>query len=62
MFGEIVTVFAGQAGTQVSNACWELFCLEHGIEPDGYPHQGFRSLDDSYYSFFAPTQVSLFIY
>lgn len=20
---------------QVANACWELFCLEHGILPDG---------------------------
>merc|ERR1712178_422955 len=20
---------------QVGNACWELFCLEHGIQPDG---------------------------
>ena len=21
---------AGQAGIQVGNACWELYCLEHG--------------------------------
>ena len=20
---------------QIGNACWELFCLEHGIQPDG---------------------------
>ena len=25
----------GQAGIQVGNACWELYCLEHGIPPDG---------------------------
>ena len=25
----------GQAGCEQSNACWELFCLEHGIQPDG---------------------------
>lgn len=25
----------GQAGVQIGNACWELFCLEHGIGPDG---------------------------
>ena len=24
-----------QAGVQIGNACWELFCLEHGIQPDG---------------------------
>ncbi len=22
-------------GCQIGNACWELYCLEHGIEPDG---------------------------
>jgi len=32
---EIVSLHIGQAGTQVGNACWELFCLEHGISPDG---------------------------
>ena len=25
----------GQAGVQMGNACWELYCLEHGIQPDG---------------------------
>ena len=25
----------GQGGVQIGNACWELFCLEHGIQPDG---------------------------
>jgi tubulin alpha len=25
----------GQAGAQIGNACWELYCLEHGIGPDG---------------------------
>jgi tubulin alpha len=20
---------------QIANACWELYCLEHGIQPDG---------------------------
>ena len=24
-----------QGGVQIGNACWELFCLEHGIQPDG---------------------------
>jgi hypothetical protein len=28
-------VCTGQAGIQVGNACWELYCLEHGIQPDG---------------------------
>ncbi|CAE7632519.1 unnamed protein product [Symbiodinium microadriaticum] len=24
-----------EPGVQIGNACWELFCLEHGIQPDG---------------------------
>ena len=27
----------GQAGVQMGNACWELYCLEHGLEPSGLP-------------------------
>jgi tubulin alpha len=32
---EIISVHIGQAGSQIGNACWELFCLEHNIQPDG---------------------------
>lgn len=32
---EIISVHIGQAGVQIGNACWELYCLEHGIRPDG---------------------------
>jgi len=32
---EVISVHLGQAGIQVGNACWELYCLEHGITPDG---------------------------
>ena len=27
---EVVGIHIGQAGVQIGNACWELFCLEHG--------------------------------
>ncbi|EZA47693.1 Tubulin alpha-8 chain [Ooceraea biroi] len=53
---EIVTIFVGQAGTQVSSACWELFCLEHGIEPNGSLYQRYKPPDNSYQAFFAPSQ------
>ena len=33
---EIISLQIGQAGIQMGNACWELFCLEHGIKSDGY--------------------------
>ncbi|KAB2616911.1 hypothetical protein D8674_012780 [Pyrus ussuriensis x Pyrus communis] len=32
---ECISIHIGQAGIQVGNACWELYCLEHGIGPDG---------------------------
>ncbi|KAI5169564.1 tubulin alpha, partial [Pancytospora epiphaga] len=32
---EIVSLHIGQAGVQIGNACWELYCREHNISPDG---------------------------
>ncbi|GAB2212097.1 hypothetical protein Droror1_Dr00025443, partial [Drosera rotundifolia] len=32
---EIISIHIGQVGIQVGNSCWELYCLEHGIQPDG---------------------------
>ncbi|KAK6609560.1 tubulin alpha-B chain [Botrytis cinerea] len=49
---EVISVNVGQAGCQIANSCWELYCLEHGIQPDGYlteerkaadPDQGFST-------------------
>ncbi|KAM7332875.1 hypothetical protein ACRRTK_009583 [Alexandromys fortis] len=31
---ECVFIYIGQALVHISNACWELYCLEHGIQPD----------------------------
>lgn len=31
----MISIHIGQAGVQIGSACWELFCLEHGILPDG---------------------------
>ncbi|KAK8795687.1 hypothetical protein WA158_000344 [Blastocystis sp. Blastoise] len=33
---EIISLHIGQAGIQVGNACWELYCLEHGIDNEGH--------------------------
>ncbi|XP_052127375.1 tubulin alpha-1C chain-like isoform X1 [Frankliniella occidentalis] len=32
---ECLSIHIGQAGVQMGSACWELYCLEHGIQPDG---------------------------
>ena len=29
---ECISIHVGQAGCQIGNACWELYCLEHGIQ------------------------------
>ena len=35
---ECISVHVGQAGCQMGNACWELYCLEHGLQPTGTLH------------------------
>uniref|UniRef100_A0A7E4UUC8 Tubulin alpha chain n=1 Tax=Panagrellus redivivus TaxID=6233 RepID=A0A7E4UUC8_PANRE len=52
---EVISIHVGQAGTQIGNACWELFCLEHGIMPDGMLDDQDPD-DDSFHTFFAETQ------
>ncbi|CAJ0935080.1 unnamed protein product, partial [Mesorhabditis belari] len=55
---EIVSLHVGQAGVQIGNACWELYCLEHGITPDGLmPADSTMGVEDSSYNtFFSETQ------
>ena len=47
----------GQAGVQIGNACWELYCLEHGIQPDGQmpTEKNVGGNDDSFNTFFSET-------
>ncbi|XP_075975470.1 tubulin alpha chain-like [Anticarsia gemmatalis] len=48
---EVIHIHIGQAGVQVANACWELYCLEHGIRPDGI--LAFSNEDTSHGAFFS---------
>lgn len=45
----------GQAGVQIGNSCWELYCLEHGIQPDGTMPTEKGPADDSFSTFFSET-------
>jgi len=59
---EIISLHIGQAGIQVGNACWELYCLEHGIGKDGIrldPSSKHTSAfqDDGSSTFFSETQA-----
>ena len=56
---EVISVHVGQAGVQIGNACWELYCQEHGIQPDGRlkPHEEGKKVDESgsFSTFFSET-------
>ncbi len=41
----------------MGNACWELYCLEHGIQPDGLmpADESVGEGDDSFNAFFSET-------
>jgi len=65
---EIISIHVGQAGIQIGNACWELFCLEHGIQPDGHrltytgeDSQEYHDVDDAQITFFAETSASKYV-
>ena len=47
----------------MGNTCWELYCLEHGIQPDGHmpsekPTGGY---DDSFTTFFSSTGTGKYV-
>ena len=59
---ECISIHVGQAGVQIGNACWELYCLEHGIQPDGTVATDSRSLTDSSFStFFSDTGAGRYV-
>lgn len=60
---EIISLHIGQAGVQVANSCWELYCLEHGINPNGALSDEKRANPgkDSFSTFFSETSGGKFI-
>jgi len=53
---EIISLHIGQAGVQVGASCWELYCLEHGLQPDGTTLEGQTPPDlSSFGTFFNET-------
>lgn len=52
---ETVSINVGQAGVQVGNATWQLYCLEHGIKPDGQFSNPNCKDDNGFQSFFEET-------
>ncbi|XAR73005.1 hypothetical protein NMG60_11019841 [Bertholletia excelsa] len=54
---ECISIHIGQAGIQVGNSCWELYCREHGIQPDGQmpSDKTIGGGDDAFNTFFSET-------
>ncbi|KUF82374.1 DIS3 exonuclease 2 [Phytophthora nicotianae] len=54
---EVISIHLGQGGIQTGNACWELYCLEHGIQPDGQmpSDKTIGGGDDAFNTFFSET-------
>ncbi|XP_025314276.1 tubulin alpha chain-like isoform X1 [Canis lupus familiaris] len=54
---ECISIHVGQAGVQMGNTCWELYCLEHSIQPNGTmpSDKALGSGNDSFNTFFSET-------
>jgi hypothetical protein len=50
---ETVSIHVGQAGIQLGNATWELYCLEHGIGKDGRLSEKDPDEDNCFSTFFS---------
>jgi len=59
---EIISVHIGQAGVQVGNSCWELYCLEHNLNPDGTLKNKAEKADrESFGTFFNETGMGKYV-
>ncbi|XP_032713161.1 tubulin alpha-1D chain-like [Lontra canadensis] len=54
---ECISVHVGQANVHIGNACWERYCLEHGIQPDRQmpSNKTIGGGDNSFNNFFSET-------
>ncbi|KAK9702303.1 alpha-tubulin [Basidiobolus ranarum] len=52
---EVISIHVGQAGVQIGNSCWELYCLEHGIQPDGFINESVATGQTTCKTFFSET-------
>ena len=74
---EVISIHVGQAGTQIGksfseykiyfkftlgNQCWELYCCEHGIRPDGrIDPDAARGNGDSHTTFYSETSTGQYV-
>jgi len=58
---EIISIHIGQAGIQTGNSIWELYCLEHGIHPDGTMDRPKGEHHEFFNSFFTESTSGKFV-
>jgi tubulin alpha len=61
MTREIISIHIGQAGVQIGNACWELYCLEHGIMADGSMDPGKQTEEKGFSTFFSESSNGTYV-
>jgi tubulin alpha len=58
----VISIHVGQAGVQIGNSCWELYCHEHGIQPDGHLNPDAPvAKDESFSTFFTEVGSSRYV-
>ncbi|KAL3288408.1 hypothetical protein HHI36_002856 [Cryptolaemus montrouzieri] len=57
---DIISLHIGQAGVQIGNSCWELYCLEHHIGKDGIKYGEGSSEGDKCTTFFTESDSGKF--
>ena len=63
---EVISIHIGQAGVQIGNSCWELYCLEHGIQQNGELSEQKKAevsakSDSAFATFFSTTGAGKFV-
>uniref|UniRef100_A0A0N5B884 Tubulin alpha chain n=1 Tax=Strongyloides papillosus TaxID=174720 RepID=A0A0N5B884_STREA len=59
---EIISIHIGQGGCQVGTNCWELFCIEHNIDPAGFEYNGIKeNKNKTFKSFFNEIEKSRYV-
>lgn len=47
----MISIHVGQAGVKVGESCWEMFCQEHDVQPDGTTNPSSYFQDSNYQCF-----------
>ena len=58
---ETICINIGQAGVQIGNSMFELFCAEHNLTPDGRIQPDVERNDDSFTTFFSESAAGKFV-